>query len=643
MSAIWGVIDRENHITDDIISRMQDSMKEFKIDSYRKVIHDSVYFACGRQFFTKESVRDDIPLYDDKAGVFFTADCVLINREELLVKLAGAYDRNELDACGDGQLSYKAYLLWGEGFVENLRGSFSFAIYDTVNKVMLLYADHFARRYLAYHINDRRVCFATVYQPILSIFDKSQKKLNREWIASAYSDCTADTIKLHGATVYENIYHVEPGQYIRISIADRRVEKRTYWNPLHNIQKVRLGSDEDYRGLFLSTLRNAVNSLVRTDGEVGIMLSGGLDSSSVAAFAAIRLAEEGRRLNSYTAVPADDYHFTNTPLAIENEKEYVCAQQKMYPNIYPQFVNANGINCFTKMELHAACYLEPVKPVLNLVNNHEMMEKAAADGCKLMLSGQNGNATISYGSIMTYVYRKLVSLHWKQAYQGIMDFCGMHHVSKKRFLKVFLQTFRDEKVMKYKLGEDCFLKQSDIDKYHVEKQERKIMRSRGTGTMDSRRQREGFGFMPLVYQHMGFYDTYDSLRYGILSVDPTLTKEMVELCLGMPIDCFVHKGKERRAIRDYMKGYVPDSILDNYAGRGVQAADYAFRVNRDWDVIRDDVNRLLNNSELLEYVDKNKLQRLLDEINANEYHLDKTVVAEAAVISSLSAFLIINN
>ena len=92
-----------------------------------------------------------------------------------------------------------------------------------------------------------------------------------------------------------------------------------------------------------------------------------------------------------------------------------------------------------------------------------------------------------------------------------------------------------------------------------------------------------------------------------------------------------------------MKGYVPDSILDNYAGRGVQAADYAFRVNRDWDVIRDDVNRLLNNSELLEYVDKNKLQRLLDEINANEYHLDKTVVAEAAVISSLSAFLIINN
>ena len=157
--------------------------------------------------------------------------------------------------------------------------------------------------------------------------------------------------------------------------------------------------------------------------------------------------------------------------------------------------------------------------------------------------------------------------------------------------------------------------------------------------MDSRRQREGFGFMPLVYQHMGFFDTYDSLRYGILSVDPTLTKEVVELCLGMPIDCFVRNGKERRAIRDYMKGYVPDIILDNYAGRGVQAADYAFRVNRDWNKIRDDVNCLLSNPKLLEYLDGEKLQKLLQEIKANEYHLDKTVVAEAAVISSLSSFL----
>ena len=157
--------------------------------------------------------------------------------------------------------------------------------------------------------------------------------------------------------------------------------------------------------------------------------------------------------------------------------------------------------------------------------------------------------------------------------------------------------------------------------------------------MDTERQRDNFCFMPLVYQHMGFYDTYGSLRYGILSVDPTLTKEVLELCLCMPIDCFVKNGKERRAVREYMKGYVPDSILDNYAGRGVQAADFAFRVNRDFDVIREDVFALLDNPKLLEYLDKDKLRELKDELRQKEGKLDKSIVAETAVIAALSAFL----
>ena len=145
--------------------------------------------------------------------------------------------------------------------------------------------------------------------------------------------------------------------------------------------------------------------------------------------------------------------------------------------------------------------------------------------------------------------------------------------------------------------------------------------------------------MTMVYQHMGFYDTYSSLQYGILSVDPTLTKEMVELCLSMPIDCFVHAGKERRAVRDYMKDLVPDIILDNYAGRGVQAADYAFRVNRDWDSIKSEVEHLLQNPALLKYMDDAKLQQLMKEIKVSEYNMDKTLIAKVAVIASLSTFL----
>ncbi len=639
MSAIWGVISRNENITNTVVSKMQNSMKEFLIDRYHCITRDSVYFACGLQFFTKISHAERLPIYDESTEAYFTADCVLTNREELIRVLSDAYPKDTLVALGDGELSYKAYLHFGERFVEYLRGSFSFAIYNAANKELLLYTDHFARRYLAYYVSGDTVYFSTVYQPLLAAMDKKERKLNKHWITAAYTDCTADTIKLHGATVYENIFHVEPGQYIKINTDNHCVEKCTYWNPLARDKKLRLKSDEEYRNLFLVTFQKAVSDLLCVDGEVGIMLSGGLDSSSVAAFAAMELQKRKQKLYSYTAVPSKDYAVQNTHINIEDETSFVLDQQRMYPNIYPHFISSDNVNAFTYINDHASCYMEPVKPILNMVNTHEMMLQASRDGCKLMLTGQNGNATISYGRVITYVFQKLRRFRFHEAYREFVCFCKRHHIAKKYFIKVFLRTWKEERCTKYNPSEDCLLKKKDISNYDIISLERTILKQRGNGCMDTERQRNNFCFMPLVYQHMGFYDTYGSLRYGVLSVDPTLTKEVLELCLCMPIDCFVKNGKERRAIRDYMKGYVPDSILDNYAGRGVQAADYAFRVNRDFDVIREDVYTLLENPKLLEYLDEDKLQKLCDELRRKENNLDKSVVAKAAVIASLSAFL----
>jgi len=639
MSAIWGMICRETNITDTVVSNMRDSMKAFLIDRYHCIVRDSVYFACGLQYFTKISHSERLPMYDESTETYFTADCVLTNREELIRMLSGTYPKDTLIVLGDGELSYKAYLQFGERFVEYLRGSFSFAIYNTASKQLLLYTDHFARRYLAYYVNSDMVCFSTVYQPLLAVLDEKERKPNRHWIAAAYIDCTADTIKLHGATVYENIFHVEPGQYIKINTDNHCIEKCTYWNPLTQHEKLRLKSDEEYRELFLATLRKAVSDLLCVDGKVGIMLSGGLDSSSVAAFAALELQKSNQKLYSYTAVPSKDYVVQNTHVHIEDETSFVLEQQRMHPNICPQFISSDNVNAFTYINDHALCYMEPVKPILNMVNTHEMMLQASRDGCKLMLTGQNGNATISYGRVLTYIFQKLRRFRFHEAYREFVCFCKMHHISKKYFIKVFLRTWKEEHCTKYTPAEDCLLKQEDISAYDIISLERKILKQRGNGCMDTEQQRINFCFMPLVYQHMGFYDTYGSLRYGILSVDPTLTKEVLELCLCMPIDCFVKNGKERRAVRDYMRGYVPDNILDNYAGRGVQAADFAFRVNRDFDVIREDVYTLLDNPKLLEYLDKDRLQELCDELRRKEGDFDKSIVARAAVIASLSAFL----
>ena len=110
MSAIWGMIGKQNVIADSVTDRMKNGMKMFKIDDYQEVVHGGVYFACGKQYITEEDYADDLPLYDEKRQILFTADCVLSNRNNLITELSEVCSQEELQAAGDGQLSYKAYL-----------------------------------------------------------------------------------------------------------------------------------------------------------------------------------------------------------------------------------------------------------------------------------------------------------------------------------------------------------------------------------------------------------------------------------------------------------------------------------------------------------------------------------------------------
>lgn len=642
MSAIWGVIDKKNNISDEIVMKMHTSMQNFKIDRFENIIRENIYFACGHQYLTEQAVYDVSPYFEKESKVWYTGDCFLYNREELIDMIASfdetlSYDK--LSQMGDAILAYQCYRCFGEMFVKKLRGSFAFAIYDEKKGKILLYTDHTSQRYLSYYNDEKCFCFSTLYQPMLSYLGKENISLCDEWILAAYTDCSADTLRLPGKTVWKNIYQVEPGTYIKADVHTSEIEHHIYWNPLQLKDKKEKRSDEEYKVRFLSTFETVLKDMLRAKNETGIMLSGGLDSSAVGAFAAKKLATENKRLFSYTAVPVEGFKICNDAFYIEDETELIYAQKRMHPNIEPRFISVPDRNCFTNLKKYVYTFMEPVKPALNMINVEGMFLAAAEDNCSILLSGQNGNATISYGNLLSYVYQKSVSGHFLAAYKEIKAFGQLRRIGRKRIVSVYLKTLMDTKFRKSDFGKDCLIREEDIIKYNLRKLNWKIDKERGNGILDTKKQRRGFCFMPLVFQHMGFYNTYCSLKYGVLSLDPTLTKEVIELCLEMPIDCYVHQGKERRVVRDYMKGYIPEEILDNHTGRGIQAADFAYRVNRDWDNIKEDIFDILQEPLLRRYLDEDKLDALIAEVKEKEYNMDKNIVARTAVITSLGYFL----
>lgn len=643
MSAIWGYISKAKSIDNSIISGMNASMSEYKLDRIEQISQNSVFFVCGHQYITNQAVTDVSPIYDSSRNLYFTADCFLYNRDAIISTLtkhpnfSRLIQSNSLNICGDAQLAFYAFQLLGYSFVNILRGSFSIAIYDEIGKNLHLYTDHLSKRYLTYYVGDNYVCFATTYKPIKFCLG-NQLELNRQFIINSYRDMGPMNFAEAGYTVYRNVFHVDNATHVTICLDTQKIKKEIYWNPIRSVKKLRNKSDNEYKDIFLKTYESIIQAQLRARKQTGIMLSGGLDSASIVAYAAPYLNKEGKKLYSYTSVPTSQYSSTGDTTIIENETSLIKEQCKWHANLCPRYITSDSVNCMTNMEQFQREYDIPVKPSINNVNIDMMGKAASEDDCSILLSGANGNSSVSYGNIGSYLSLSLQQGHLRQLLHEVKVLCYHNNLSLNKFFRNWIKV-----ILHYILispeKTTCFLYAKDIKKYNLSNIAKKSKKKYGDREFTTLRQKYNFMYMPMLYIQKGFYYTCQGLLHGYLQLDPTLTVEMIELCISLPDECFVHNGVERRLIRDYMKDLIPPSILDVRKGVGIQAADFAYRVNRDWDNVKESVFDILNEPLLREYLDEKKLFELLEEIQEHEYALDKPLVLYVTLIGSLGYFL----
>ncbi len=94
---------------------------------------------------------------------------------------------------------------------------------------------------------------------------------------------------------------------------------------------------------------------------------------------------------------------------------------------------------------------------------------------------------------------------------------------------------------------------------------------------------------------------------GVIVRDPTRDKKLIEWCMRIPLEQFVKEGTERRLIREYMRGIVPDHIL-NIQDKGVQASDFRQRITREWEQIKIDCLAAIEQAGDSEWIELDKLR-----------------------------------
>lgn len=636
MSAIFGKVDfiDRNIQSQQTYEYMKKGMENYMIDHYQCICEESVLFACAHQFITKESKYDILPYYYCQDNIYFTADCMIDNRNQLLALL------NLPNNTPDGQLIFHAYLKWGEYDVcDHLIGAYSFAIYHCDTKRFLLYTDHTSTRCVYYSIHDDSLAFSTTITPIIYAFSTISFSLDKKWITACECNSSPNMFLYSNLTPYEEIYHLPSGHYLWAE--HNQYGMVQYWNPLKTIHPLQDLTWKQYKELVLNTLQDCIVPLLREESKTGMLLSSGIDSGAVACMIAQHLKEQDGTLKSYTSVPLSKFSTSNSVPKSNCIDESVGVNLicKTYPNIKPQFIASEQITPISEAK-RIVNYLElPCKANRNLYWLDNIYKIAKNDGCHIVIDGQNGNSTISYGNYLSYPYQKWKSKEYITALKKLKYYKNVHHIKYRTLFRVILKSLIRKKYPDTSILNTSLLHSSLHKKYDIKHTLAAYIKIQGGSCMDSREEMLHNMFNPFFFQHSGIHSTKMGLANGIVIRDPFRNKNLIELCMSLPVECFLHKGYGRVVAREFLWDIVPHEILQNTFGLGIQSSDFCYRIGLQWDEVKDEFLTTLNHPLLSQYIDSSKRQKMIRHLYKGSDKWSIPIMNQALSLASFSYFL----
>src|SRR5262245_36234230 len=321
------------------------------------------------------------------SGSVITADLRLDNRDDVLARIGVA--PQDAIAWPDSRVLLTAWEGYGDEIWPTLRGPFAAAIWDPRSRILRLVRDHLGLNVVMWHRSEHFFAFATMPKGLFALPDVP-RELSEEKIADFLVLNHAD----HATTIYRNICRVLPAHVLQLK-TDGTMEQRRYWSAAA-IEPLRLPSNAAYADGLRECLDRAVRRQMRSAHPIGCYLSGGLDSSSVAALAARALGERNQRLAAFTQVPRAGFDGAVPRGRYADETPYVEAIRKLAGNIDVDYVHNDACDDFAELERFFVALEGPVRNPTNLGWMLAIPRRARAQGARVLLAGTYGNYTISW-------------------------------------------------------------------------------------------------------------------------------------------------------------------------------------------------------------------------------------------------------
>jgi len=266
------------------VTRMTCAMESRGPDSDGVVAHSRIALGHRRLSIIDLSARGGQPMVDSDLGLTLVFNGCIYNYQDLRDELMAAGYR--FFSTADSEVVIKGFHHWGTRCVEKFKGMFAFAVADRETGVVTLARDRLGIKPLYLAETPGRLRFASTVRALLDAGDVDTE-IDRH---ALHHYMSFHSVVPPPRTMYKGVRKLPPATVRVIQPAGTYVDT-LYWSPDFRRDPARAKwSAKDWQDALMDSLRTAVARRMVADVPVGVLLSGGIDSSIVVAL----LAEQGQ-------------------------------------------------------------------------------------------------------------------------------------------------------------------------------------------------------------------------------------------------------------------------------------------------------------------------------------------------------------
>lgn len=462
------------------------------------------------------SAHSDQPMVDDDLKLALVFNGTIYNYRELRAELLEmGYD---FFSEGDSEVILKAYHAWGEKCVQRFYGMFAFAIWDMRDKSLFLARDRLGIKPLYYTLDGVHLRFASTLQALL---------------AAGGVDTSIDPVALHHhftlhsvvpapRTLLRGVKKLPPAHTMTFTAAGE-VKLQRYWSLEATRPQHELSEQEWLTATRAVLLRAVERHRLASDVPVGILLSGGLDSSLLVGL----LADHVENLNTFSI------GFEEVAGEPGHEFEYSDLIAKHFNTRHHKFALPNSAVLETLPE--AIAQMSEPMPSYDVTAFYLLSEKVA-DEVKVVLAGQGADEV--FGGY--FWYPRMDAAHGSPLARFSQHYFDRDH---SEYLAMISDAYAVPDVTSQWVDSELTLPQADefLDE---------VFRLDVTALM--------------VDDPVKRVDNM-TMAWGLEARVPFLDHELVELAARMPPSLKLKEGG-KFPLKAVARGIIPDAVIDRPKG-----------------------------------------------------------------------------